>query len=184
MSWEGVTPVSTGRDFFRDALEGPPLPPDETRLRPGRAEATVERSSSVSESTILEFMDSDLLRRGSRELRRLLSAMGERDLSPLPKDDGGSEEPGVEPGAVPGVEPGVEPGPEPGVEPEVASPERLDGGDSGNGVADPSEGVRAGWPPCPSGREPLWDSESSSWSIKGDHRSLVVSKSEAAVSAA
>jgi len=131
----------------------------------------VERSSSVSESAILEFMDSDLLRRGSRELRRLLSAMGERDLSPLLVDDGGSEEPGVEPG------------PAPGVEPDVASPERLDGGESGNGVADPSEGVRASWPPCPSGREPLWDSESSSWSIKGDHRSLVVSNSEAAVSA-
>jgi len=144
----------------------------------------VERSSSVSESAILEFMDSDLLRRGSRELRRLLSAMGERDLSPLLVDDGGSEEPGVEPGAEPGVEPGVEPGPEPGVEPDVASPERLDGGDSGNGVADPSEGVGASWPPCPSGREPLWDSESSRWSIKGDHRSLVVSNSEAAVSAA
>ena len=81
--------ASTGRDFFRDAFDGPPLPPDKTRLRAGRAEAGVERSSSVSESTILEFVDSDLLRRGSRERKRLPSAMGERERSLLPEDDGG-----------------------------------------------------------------------------------------------
>jgi len=61
MLWEGVTSHSAGSAFFHDALVGPPLLPDRTHLRPGRAEAGVERSSPVSESTFLKFADSDLL---------------------------------------------------------------------------------------------------------------------------
>ena len=54
-------------DCFLVAFVGPLLPPDRTRLRPGRALvlAGKAKSSSASVSTFLECADADLLRRGS-----------------------------------------------------------------------------------------------------------------------
>jgi len=103
MSWEGVTSLSAESAFFHDALVSPSLPPDRRRLPPGRAEAGVDKSSSVSESIFLKLVDLDLLRRGSWERMRLLSAMGEREWSLRPEDgDGGgkgSSSPTGRPGA-------------------------------------------------------------------------------------
>jgi hypothetical protein len=51
---------------FLDAFLGPFLPPVRPRLRPVRVVATVAKSSlSMSDSVFLEFVETDLLRRGS-----------------------------------------------------------------------------------------------------------------------
>jgi len=76
MCWEGgETTLWAGPVFF--AFFFPPRGPPELRLWPGRAEAGAARSSSASESPILEFADKDMLRRGSLERGEGGEARGE-----------------------------------------------------------------------------------------------------------
>ena len=64
MCWEGGVPP-LGGDLALAALEGPPLPPERPRLRPGGLPLAGPAMSSASES--LEFAEADLVERGLRE---------------------------------------------------------------------------------------------------------------------
>lgn len=82
MSCEGeVLPFSL--ESFLVAFVGPPLAPVRPRLRPERAAAGVERSSSLSSSVYLVLADDERFRRGSRALRMKKSPTGDLERSAL-----------------------------------------------------------------------------------------------------